>query len=121
MLKKFLLACISCMMLFSCAYAENELDYKEVRAKALKGDAKSQYNLGVIYDEGYKGVKKNQKEAIKWYRKAASQNYPEAFYNLGVAYAHGFGVKKDETEAVKWYLKAAEHGLSVAYYNLGVM
>ena len=53
---------------------------------------------------------KDEVEAVKWYRKAAEQNYAEAQYNLGCCYANGQGVAKDEVEAVKWFRKAAEGG-----------
>ena len=51
---------------------------------------------------------KDHVEAVKWYRKAAEQNYAEAQYNLGVCYTNGQGVAKDAVEAVKWFRKAAE-------------
>ncbi len=57
---------------------------------------------------------------MKWYRKAAEQNYAEAQYNLGVCYANGEGVTKDDVEAVKWYRKAAEQNYAEAQYILGV-
>ena len=66
-----------------------------------------------------KGVAKDQAEAVKWFRKAAEQNYAQAQYNLGVCYTHGEGVAKDPVEAVKWYRKAAEQNLAKAQYNLG--
>ena len=53
-------------------------------------------------------------EAVKWYRKAAEQNYAKAQYNLGVCYEHGEGVAKDPVEAVKWYRKAAEQNYAKA-------
>ena len=59
-------------------------------------------------------------EAVKWYRKAAEQNFAEAQYNLGVCYDNGQGVAKDYAEAVKWYRKAAEQNHAQAQYNLGV-
>ena len=66
------------------------------------------------------GVAKNDVEAVKWFRKAAEQNYARAQYNLGVCYAKGQGVAKDEAEAVKWYRKAAEQNYAEAQCNLGV-
>ena len=57
---------------------------------------------------------------MKWYRKAAEQNYAEAQNNLGVCYANGQGVAKDEVEAVKWFRKAAEQNYAEAQNNLGV-
>ena len=92
----------------------------EIRAKAEKGDAQSQYELGRAFSAGSLGVAKDEVEAVKWYRKAAEQNDAEAQYNLGVCYANGQGVAKDEVEAVKWYRKAAEQNDAEAQYNLGV-
>ncbi|WP_419636494.1 tetratricopeptide repeat protein, partial [Thiolapillus sp.] len=39
---------------------------------AKQGDARAQYALGVLYDNG-QGVGQNFKEAMKWFRKAAEQ------------------------------------------------
>ena len=66
------------------------------------------------------GVTKDQVEAVKWYRKAAEQNYAKAQHNLGFCYAHGEGVVKDQVEAVKWYRKAAEQNLAEAQRTLGI-
>jgi TPR repeat protein len=37
-----------------------------------KGDADSQYRLGIHYEKG-QGVTHDDAEAVKWYRKAAEQ------------------------------------------------
>ena len=58
-------------------------------------------------------------EAVKWFRKAAEQNYAAAQYGLGLCYANGRGVAKDDVEAVKWSRKAAEQNHALAQYNLG--
>ena len=79
-----------------------------------------QFCLGWMYANGY-GVKKDEAEAVKWYRKAADQNDADAQRNLGVMYEKGRGVKKNEAEAVKWYRKAAEQGNAGGQRNLGVM
>jgi TPR repeat protein len=50
---------------------------EEVKAKAEAGDAESQVELGLRYDKG-EGVVKDQVEAVKWFRKAAEQNYAKA-------------------------------------------
>jgi FOG: TPR repeat, SEL1 subfamily len=67
------------------------------------------------------GMLKDDKEAVKWYRKAAEQGYTNAQYNLGVMYANGEGVLEDDKEAVRWYRKAAEAGNIEAQNNLGIM
>ncbi len=87
---------------------------------AEQGNAKAQYNLGVMYDQGI-GVPQDYTEAVKWFRKAAEQGNVYAQTNLGVMYDKGEGVPQDDTEAVKWYRKAAERGLDGAQNILGTM
>ena len=94
--------------------------FKENIVKAKQGDADAQLNLGVMYANG-KGVLKDDKQATKWYQKAADQGNASAQYNLGVRYENGKGVLKDDKQAVKWYQKAADQGNASAQYNLGAM
>jgi len=54
-----------------------EVAFKEFKAAAEKGDARSQYSLAVMYNDGI-GVKKNPEEATNWFRKAAAQGHPLA-------------------------------------------
>ena len=42
-----------------------------------QGNAEAQINLGVLYANGW-GVAQDYVEALKWYRKAADQDIPEA-------------------------------------------
>ena len=93
-------------------------EFLEFQAKAEKGDAEAQFNLGFCYDDG-RGVAKDSKEAVKWYRKAAEQDYAPAQFNLGYCYANGQGIGKDKAEAVKWFRKAAEQNYAPAQSNLG--
>ncbi|HDP35609.1 MAG TPA: sel1 repeat family protein [Candidatus Hydrogenedentes bacterium] len=83
-------------------------------------DTCAQYNLGVMYRDG-EGVPQDYAEAVKWYRKAAEQDYADAQYNLGVMYYDGRGIPQDHAEAVKWFRKAAGQNHAEAQYNLGVM
>ena len=97
-------------------------------AAVADGDAQARYNLGLRYSTG-RGVQRNDREAVGWYRKAAEQGHAQAQYALGVMYANGprfvclyrCGVARDDTEAVAWYRKAAEQGNADAQNNLGVM
>ena len=86
---------------------------------AEQGNAISQFLVGVMYFEG-QGVKQDDFEAVKWYRKAAEQGDADAQYNLGVMYRVGQGVKQDYFEAMKWYRKTAEQGNSKAQVILGL-
>jgi S1-C subfamily serine protease len=102
---------------------QSEADRKllaDLRAQAEKGDAQSQYELGLSFHNGSLGVAKDEAEAAKWYRKAAEHNLANAQYNLGVCYSKGQGVAANEVEAVKWYRKAAEQNDAQAQYNLGI-
>ena len=94
--------------------------HKEFMAAALGGDATAQNSLGVMYDNG-RGVPKDDRKAVNWYRKAADQGYADAQFNLGIAYDNGQGVPKDEQLAVSWYRKAADQGNAEAQNNLGTM
>ncbi len=94
--------------------------FAEEKAKAEQGDATNQCGLGEIYDFGLYGVTKDYAEAVKWYRKAAEQNFTLAQYDLGCCYSFGQGITKDDVEGVKWYRKAADQGLASAQHNLAV-
>jgi hypothetical protein len=94
--------------------------YKELKVLAGQGNAKAQYQLGVMYSSG-EGVTKDCAETVKWWRQAAQQGLVQAQLNLGVFYHTGQCVARDYVEAVKWYRQAAEQGLPQAQFNLGVM
>ena len=113
-----LLAICLCLPLMGDDAAKKK--FEEMKAKAEKGNASAQSNLGVMYQYGL-GVPEDDKEAVKWFRKAAEQGHLFAQYNLGVMYDNGLGVPEDDKEAVKWYRKAAEQGDADAQNNLGVM
>ena len=62
--------------------------------KAEQGDAKAQFNLAVMYENGT-GLKKNREEAIKWYLKAAEQGHESAKTRLlKLGHAHLEDVQK---------------------------
>jgi uncharacterized protein len=92
--------------------------FKDLIAKAEKGDAESQYVLGCIYYYG-DGVEKNEAEAVKWITKAAEQGNINAQFALGCCYRDGQGVIQDYVEAAIWFRRAAEQGDMVAQSVLG--
>lgn len=83
------------------------------RQLAEQGNAKAQFNLGVMYDRG-QYVPQSYAEAVSWYSKAAEQGNANAQYNLACKYQTGQGVIKDETKAAFWYRRAAEEGTAEA-------
>jgi serine/threonine protein kinase len=100
------------------AYAAK--DYARVRALAEGGNAFAQADLGTMYLRG-EGVRRNDKQAVAWFRRAADLGNAGGQYGLGLAYLLGRGVPKDDEQAVAWYRKAADGGAAPAQSNLGYM
>jgi TPR repeat protein len=96
------------------------LAQKELKPLLAKGDARSQYAMGVMAENGF-GMPKNPKLAADWYLKAAKQGNTDAQYNLGAMNEHGVGIPVNYVEAARWYLPAAEQGDIDALSNLGVL
>lgn len=82
--------------------------------------AEAQYETGRRYAYG-DGVKRDHREALKWYRLAADQGYARAQNALGVMYAMGAGVATNYQEAVRWYRLAADQNYAEAQGNVGFM
>ena len=87
---------------------------KEWKPIAESGDAKLQYNLGIIYDE-----LEAYTEAAFWYRLAADQGMPEAQSAIGHKYLNGQGGVQSFVESLKWYRLAADQGSSEGQRRLG--
>ncbi len=87
---------------------------------AEKGDTRAQHTLGNMYFYG-KGVSRDGKEAIKWFRKTADQGNADVQIFLGMRYYLGEGIPQDYIEAAKWFRIAAEQGFATAQFHLGLM
>jgi uncharacterized protein len=79
------------------------------RPLAEKGEAASQFNLGLLYYEG-QGVPQDYETAAAWFRKAADQGYAKAQLNLGAMYGVGRGVRRDYQRAYLWLALCAADG-----------
>jgi TPR repeat protein len=107
--------------LASCANNETrEQKFANMERLAEKGDARAQYNLGLMYEQGY-GVTPDIKKAATWFEKAAEKGEANAQYRLGSLNYHGQGMPQDLQQAAEWYKKAAEHGSIPAQAALGNM
>ena len=80
-----------------------------VAIAAEQGDPDAQDFLGSLHFNGW-GVPRNDREAVKWYRKAAEQGKAHAQWNLAVMYRQGWGVLKYLPEAHAWMNLAAAQG-----------
>src|ERR1700719_3544833 len=81
----------------------------EWRPLAEKGDAPSQFNLGLLYVDGH-GVPQDFGQGMNWFERSAKQDYVKAQLNLGAMYGGGKGVKRDYVQAYKWLNVCAAKG-----------
>jgi TPR repeat protein len=84
---------------------------------AEAGEARAQYHLGMLYEEG-RGVGRDYGEAARWYRAAARQGHAQAQNSLAILTVQGQGVARDPAEAYRWFALAAKAGNGFAARNL---
>lgn len=91
---------------------------------AAAGNTTAQYRLGMLYYMG-QGVPEDEKQAIFYWKKAASQGSADAMFHLGSAYLFGNQaartVPDPDREAATWYFQAASAGHADAQYHLGLL
>ncbi len=92
--------------------------FSEWLGLAKKDDAMAQYVVGQLYEKG-DGVKKNDSEAAKWYRKADKKGLSDATALLGLLYLEGRGVKQSNKKGISLLKSAAKRGNIRARYQLG--
>ena len=126
------LAALAGMMLAACSGpsfdkgvdAFNAKDYAGAMAQwrplALKGDARSQDNLGSLYRDGL-GVKPDPVEGARWYAMSAAQGDAAALTNLGVLYMQGAGVPRSYVMARGLLARAAAKNDEGAIFSLAVL
>ena len=81
-------------------YILEEKFHSEIK-KAEKGDIKSQYAIGEMYEKG-RGTDRDLKKAFDWYSKASKKGYKKAEYKLGMAYLNGKGVRKSHSQSINY-------------------
>ncbi|MDR0486238.1 MAG: sel1 repeat family protein [Elusimicrobiota bacterium] len=95
----------------------------ELKKAAESGDAEANFNIGQMYDRGIGVSKKDEKEAFKWFLKAAELGYAKAQHKVALCFYYGrIGMPPQNfVETFKWFRKAAEQGLSDSQCCLGIM
>ena len=89
--------------------------------EAVAGDKQAQLDLARMYWEG-EIIRKNRKQAIKWYLMAAEQGDTEAMFELASLYREEIKKKPEfKKQAAFWMKKAAEGGHMFAQNDLGRM
>jgi hypothetical protein len=82
---------------------------REWRPLAEQGDARAQFDLGLLYENG-DGVPRDYAKAHQWYEKSAAQGGAKAQLYLGLQSAFGQGGPVDIVQAHMWYSLAAGNG-----------
>ncbi len=87
---------------------------------AKKGDPAAQTLTAEIYARGL-GVRRNEKEAARWYAAAAEQGVPEALFQYALLLIDGRLVEKDEQTAFVMMKDSADAGNRLAQFNYAQM
>jgi len=85
---------------------------EQLRQMAEKGDPAAENALGLRYFEGdaQAGIRQDEKEAFRWFNRAAEDGSLSAQAKLGFLYAGGRGVPKDLNRAYFWTVLARARG-----------
>jgi TPR repeat protein len=87
---------------------------------AEAGSAEAQVRLAYLLDYA-----EDNEQAVRWYRAAAAQEYPEGIAGLAGMYAKGEGVAQDSSQALELFEKAGEAGhegsvrILISAYEMG--
>ena len=104
-------------------HMNDEISDPELTATAVgdaeRGDAHAQAYLGISYTYGWNWCKKDEPQALRWFRLASAQRNPVGDYNLACLLDVGSGgVRRDPAEAQRLYARAAAHGHTEAFEML---
>ncbi len=76
------------------------------------------YYLGMYYEQGLGGLRKNSNDAIYWYKKAADSGSADAQFRLSEIYWEGIGTAVDKDQSIKYLSKAVNQSHPDALYTL---
>ncbi|HHD75939.1 MAG TPA: sel1 repeat family protein [Campylobacterales bacterium] len=84
---------------------------------AEQGNARAQFDLGLMYAKGEEGAVKESQLAFKWFHKAARNGHIQAKFYIGMSFANGIGVRQQTELARYWFKLAAKagHARAMAY------
>lgn len=84
--------------------------FQHIKSSAELGDAESQNNLGLMYENSH-GVPQDYVQAAHWYLKAAEQGVAAGTVQSGCAVRQWPGcVPQDDVQAMKWFIIAKANG-----------
>ncbi|KAJ0420477.1 hypothetical protein BJY00DRAFT_136392 [Aspergillus carlsbadensis] len=121
----------------SDASLEDLLEYFDLMSR--KGELKATFTLGKMYYEGTKGLPKNYRKAMKYFRQVTlrywnkdgslNPNHPAGIEKLaskatgyiGLMYLRGEGVEQNFADAFIWFKHGLTNGDALCQYQLGLM
>jgi Sel1 repeat len=119
---RFFLTISALLLLYDSTSCDSQAPPKQslhqLLAMAQKGDADSQYQLGMLYEQGSPEATKDSTKAVEWFRRLAEKGDRRGENALGIAYRHGYGVAEDDAVGFEWFYKAALKGYPAAQANL---
>ena len=94
---------------------------KRYRDAAEAGDARAQFRLAYLHENGLVTGARDLDAAARWYAASAEGGYPPAQFKIGVFLQTGRGVAADPPRAAEFYRMAASAGVAEAAFNLASM
>lgn len=97
-------------------------DFKEsvkwASLSAQKNNSEAFWILALAYEHG-RGVGKDKKKAVEYYRKGADFGHAGCQHSLGCYYERGEIVQKDDKKAFELFMKSAAQGYALAAKDAG--
>jgi TPR repeat protein len=100
---------------------KEEEEVAEMLREAEAGDGAAMYDLGFWYENGEKGLAKDEAKAFEWYEKSHEAGNVCGTCSLGLCDLHGDGVPKCLVRASTLMSQAAERGSKYACSRLGLV
>lgn len=106
---------------------ENKKQWKNLLAKARRGDSEAQWEVGYYYEAGLADhlgmtiVKSQPLRALHWYTLSAKNGNDSAQDALSALLSSGDNIKRDMRSAIYWSKQAINQGNSSAAHNLGTI
>jgi hypothetical protein len=101
-------------------HKDSEKQLYWIKRGARMGHPYSSTLMGKAYAEGSYGLKRNMRNAIRWFRKAAALNDCCGQLKLATAYRLGNGVRRDSLKALELTTASANNGNTYAMHLLAV-
>ncbi len=98
----------------------NSYQIEKLKIKAEKGDKRAQYLLGYAYMSG-NSIDYSRRQALIWLKRAAAQNYYNAWYRLGEMHYDSIFGMHNYTRSFKWFFKPALKNHGISQYNVALL